>query len=158
MFAVQGRILALTSLTEILVFYCRTTSDSAPYHPTSRRRSAAARGTSLISNTPLLGPYSRTIPRVHGGPKGGGLFLMSEVHQEHREVNFSLEVNFYREVNFSPRSQLRSPLSVTSPETGGPRSRASGHSPPVDCQSQTSIVGVKSRWSGSKVNCQILMC
>ena len=36
------------------------------------------RGTSLIGNTPLLGPYSRTIPRVLGA-RGGGLFLMSEV-------------------------------------------------------------------------------
>ena len=35
------------------------------------------RGTSLIRNTPLLGPYSRT--RVLWWSKGGGLFLMSEV-------------------------------------------------------------------------------
>ena len=37
------------------------------------------RGTSLIRNTPLLGPYSRTIPRVLWRSQGGGLFLMSEV-------------------------------------------------------------------------------
>ena len=36
-------------------------------------------GTSLIRNTPLLGPYSRTIPRVLGGSYGGGRFLMNEV-------------------------------------------------------------------------------
>ena len=36
-------------------------------------------GTSLIRNTPLLGPYSRTIPRVLWWSQGGGLFLMSEV-------------------------------------------------------------------------------
>ena len=36
--------------------------------------------TSLVRNTPLLGPYSRTtIPRSYGGPGGGRLFLMSEV-------------------------------------------------------------------------------
>jgi len=37
------------------------------------------RGTSLIRNTPLLEPYSRTIPRVIWWSWGGGLFLMSEV-------------------------------------------------------------------------------
>ena len=37
------------------------------------------RGTSLIRNAPLLGPYSRTIPRVAWWSYGGGLFLMSEV-------------------------------------------------------------------------------
>jgi len=37
------------------------------------------RGTSLIRNTPLLGPYSRTIPKVIWWSWGGGLFLMSEV-------------------------------------------------------------------------------
>jgi len=37
------------------------------------------RGISLIRNTPLLGPYSRTIPRVLWWSFGGGLFLMSEV-------------------------------------------------------------------------------
>jgi len=45
------------------------------------------RGTSLIGNTPLLEPYSRTLPRVTvglylgscGGPRGGVLFIMSEV-------------------------------------------------------------------------------
>ena len=41
--------------------------------------SAAYRGTSLIRNGPLLGPYSRTIPRVLKWSQGGGLFLMSEV-------------------------------------------------------------------------------
>ena len=37
------------------------------------------RGTSLIRNTPLLGHYSRTIPRVLWLSYGWGLFLMSEV-------------------------------------------------------------------------------
>ena len=37
------------------------------------------RGTSPIRNTPLLGPYSRTLPRVINWSYGGGLFLMSEV-------------------------------------------------------------------------------
>ena len=37
------------------------------------------RGTSLISNTPLLGPYNRTIPRFLWWSQGGVLFLMSEV-------------------------------------------------------------------------------
>ena len=37
------------------------------------------RGASLIRNTPLLGPHSRTIPRVVRWSYGGGLFLMSEV-------------------------------------------------------------------------------
>ena len=37
------------------------------------------RGTSLISNCNLLGPYSRTVPRVLWWPWGGVLFLMSEV-------------------------------------------------------------------------------
>ena len=43
------------------------------------RKRAGCRGSSLIRNTPLLGPYSRTIPRVLRWSWGGGLFLMSEV-------------------------------------------------------------------------------
>jgi len=40
----------------------------------------SCRGTSLIRTPPLLGPYSRTIPRVLWWSRGeGGLFLMSEV-------------------------------------------------------------------------------
>ena len=43
-------------------------------------------GTSLIRNSPLLRPYSRTMPlETHGGPRGGGLFLMSKVPL-HKEV------------------------------------------------------------------------
>ena len=34
------------------------------------------RGTPLIRNSPLLGPYSKTMPMV---VLGGGLFLLSEV-------------------------------------------------------------------------------
>ena len=37
------------------------------------------RGTSLIRKRLLLGPYSRTMPRVLGGSKGVGRFLMGEV-------------------------------------------------------------------------------
>jgi len=37
------------------------------------------RVTSLIRNNPLLGPCSRTIPRVLWWSEGGGLFLMIEV-------------------------------------------------------------------------------
>ena len=37
------------------------------------------RGTSLIRNAPLLGPYSRLYLGSYGGPRGEGLFLMSEV-------------------------------------------------------------------------------
>ena len=36
-------------------------------------------GTSLIKNTPLLGPYSGTVPRVIRWSERGELFLMSEV-------------------------------------------------------------------------------
>ena len=37
------------------------------------------RGTSLIKNHPLLGPYSRPMPRTLRWSYGGGLFFMSEV-------------------------------------------------------------------------------
>ena len=37
-----------------------------------RLRNLSYRGTSLIRNTPLLGPYSRTVPRVLWWSKGGG--------------------------------------------------------------------------------------
>ena len=37
------------------------------------------RGTSLIRDTPILGPYCRTIPRFLWWSKGRGLFLMIEV-------------------------------------------------------------------------------
>ena len=40
---------------------------------------AGYRGTSLIRNGALLGPYSRTVPRALWKPKGWGLFLMGEV-------------------------------------------------------------------------------
>ena len=45
----------------------------------SLRIGQSYRCTSLISITPLPGPYSRTIPRVLWWSQGGGLFLMSEV-------------------------------------------------------------------------------
>ena len=37
------------------------------------------RVTLLISSSPLLGPYNRTMPRALWWPSGGTLFLMSEV-------------------------------------------------------------------------------
>ena len=40
---------------------------------------SAHRSTSLIRTPPLLGPYSRTIPRVLRWSWGEGVFLMSEV-------------------------------------------------------------------------------
>jgi len=39
----------------------------------------AYRGTSLIKNNPLLGPYSRTMNRALWWSWGKGLFFMSEV-------------------------------------------------------------------------------
>ena len=51
-------------------------------HPVSHadgRPCCVYRGTSFISDSPLLGPYSRTLPRVLWWSKGRGLFLMSEV-------------------------------------------------------------------------------
>ena len=40
---------------------------------------AAYRGTSLMRNTPLVGPYRRPMPMVLEGSQGGGRFLMGEV-------------------------------------------------------------------------------
>ena len=37
------------------------------------------RGTSLMRNRNHLGPYHRPMPRVLGGSKEGGRFLMGEV-------------------------------------------------------------------------------
>jgi len=37
------------------------------------------KGASLIRNDLPLGPYSRPMSGPYGGPRGGGLFLMSEV-------------------------------------------------------------------------------
>ena len=36
-------------------------------------RNEPYRGTSLIRNNPRLGPYSRTMSRAHGGPRGGAV-------------------------------------------------------------------------------------
>ena len=44
-----------------------------------RMFAARYRGTSLIRNHPLVGPYGRTMPRVLGWSKGGGLFLIREI-------------------------------------------------------------------------------
>ena len=48
-------------------------------YPCNANTAATYRGTSLIRNTPPVGPYSSRMPRVLGGSQGGGLFLMSEV-------------------------------------------------------------------------------
>ena len=57
--------------------------DGAPCHVaellTRIQVEEAYRGTSPVRNTPLLGPYSKTIPRVLWWSYGGGLFLMGEV-------------------------------------------------------------------------------
>ena len=45
----------------------------------SPRADLMYRGTSLIRNSPLLEPYSRTVPRALWWPQGVVLFLMSEV-------------------------------------------------------------------------------
>ena len=42
------------------------------------------RGTSLTRNTPFVGPFSRTIPRVMWWSQGRGLFLMSEAPLHYR--------------------------------------------------------------------------
>ena len=47
--------------------------------PSAREMLRRYRGTSFIRNTPLLGQYSRTIPRVLRWSYGGWLFLISEV-------------------------------------------------------------------------------
>ena len=46
------------------------------YHGSITKR--LYRGTSLIRNSLLLGPYSRTVPRALWGSWGGGLCLISE--------------------------------------------------------------------------------
>ena len=43
------------------------------------RRAKVYMGTSLITNSALLGPYSRTMTRPYSGPRGGGRFLLCEV-------------------------------------------------------------------------------
>ena len=48
--------------------------------PDSRGQKVGSyRGSSLIRNNLLLGPYRRPMPRVLGGSYGGRIFLMSEV-------------------------------------------------------------------------------
>ena len=44
------------------------------------------RGTSPRRNTPLLGPYSRTLPRAIWLSGGGGLFLLSEAPLQTRRI------------------------------------------------------------------------
>ena len=48
-------------------------------HVTLTSHPYMCRGTSLIRNSPLVGPYSRTMSRALWWPWGGGVFLISEV-------------------------------------------------------------------------------
>ena len=59
-----------------------------------------------MSNTPLLGSYSRTIPRIIWWSKGGGLFLMSEVPCKPETRNPKLETRNSRHET-QPRGGLR---------------------------------------------------
>ena len=45
----------------------------------TRRARGVYKGSSLVRNTPLLGPYRRPVRRVLGGSSGVGRFLMGEV-------------------------------------------------------------------------------
>jgi len=69
----QGQILALASGRKIF--------NPSKVHLFARKHFALRRhrGASLIRNTPLLGPFSRTLPSVLRWSLGGGLFLRSEV-------------------------------------------------------------------------------
>ena len=50
-----------------------------PPRSSHRREKAAYRGTSLIRNSPPLGPYSRYMPRALWWSQGGCIFFVSEV-------------------------------------------------------------------------------
>jgi hypothetical protein len=72
-----------TSHVQPSTSHVQSTSDefqSRPRHFPSHYRTKY-RGTSLIRNSPLLGPYSRAMPRVLGGalwgPRGVGVFLFA---------------------------------------------------------------------------------
>ena len=57
----------------------KASTHSTPSDP--RSVNAQLRGTSRIRNSPLLGPFSRTMSRAIWRPQGGGVFLMSEAPQ-----------------------------------------------------------------------------
>ena len=63
----------------VAVSYERGTPVTMPMHRRWRAHLETYRGTSLIRNTSILGPYSRTLPRVLLWSQGGELFLISEV-------------------------------------------------------------------------------
>ena len=65
------------------------------------------RGTSLIRNSLLLGPYSMTVPGVLWWSYGGGLFLMSEVPLYWRTSGFSPDSGFSNEEGVPQASQIR---------------------------------------------------
>ena len=56
------------------------------------------RGTSLIRKRPPLGPFRRPLPRVLGGSKGGGRFLMGEMPLYHKTCCF---IKFPRDLPLS---------------------------------------------------------
>ena len=75
----QGQIMVLTfrqKSSKPFGLFPRHSGENGLNPPPNFHR---CRGTSLMRNTPLLVPYSRTIPRVPCCSEGGGLFLMSEV-------------------------------------------------------------------------------
>ena len=64
---------ACTSKTRRSAVFARKTSETTPVTQYRKRVSGwLYRGTSLIRNTPLLGPYSKTIPRGKWWSWGGG--------------------------------------------------------------------------------------
>ena len=63
----------------ICIVYCDVGRDNTTITCTPDPRHLSAlhdRGTPFIKNTPLLGPYSRTLPRVLCWYYGGGLMLV----------------------------------------------------------------------------------
>ena len=58
------------------------------------------RGTSFIRNTHLLVPYSSICLGPYGGPRGGGLFLISEVPLYHQPSRFDQSIEIKRLEHF----------------------------------------------------------
>jgi len=70
------------------------------------------RGTSLIRNNPLLGPYSRTMSMAMWWPYGGGVFLMSEVTLYLQTHEVGVELEELLQVDAEPPRYRRDPLAV----------------------------------------------
>ena len=73
-----------------------TPTDSGRALRQSAQKAKGQRGTSLIRNSALLGPYSRTMHRALWWVLGGGRFIISEVplyvspkYPGHRGSNFN---------------------------------------------------------------------